>query len=76
MEALSPDDAPQVGGQPGGAQMVPFGQGIPPQNQQLPPQMFTTAAQLLDLTDSTFWELPGFSLHDPQPAEGLRQLQT
>jgi U6 snRNA-associated Sm-like protein LSm1 len=28
--------------------------GVPPpqQNQQLPPQMFTTAAQLLDMTDS------------------------
>jgi len=25
--------------------------GMPPQPQQLPPQMFTTAAQLLDLTD-------------------------
>ncbi|KUJ18125.1 Sm-like ribonucleoprotein [Mollisia scopiformis] len=41
MEALNLDDAPppQVLGQP------------PQQNQQLPPQMFTTAAQLLDLTD-------------------------
>lgn len=26
--------------------------GVPPPNQQLPPQMFTTAAQLLDMTDS------------------------
>tara|TARA_R110002060_G_scaffold59888_1_gene69688 strand:- start:186 stop:440 length:255 start_codon:yes stop_codon:yes gene_type:complete len=26
--------------------------GPSPQNQQLPPQMFTTAAQLLDMTDS------------------------
>lgn len=25
---------------------------LPPPNQQLPPQMFTTAAQLLDMTDS------------------------
>jgi len=33
-------------------QMPLLGPGIPPpQNQQLPPQMFTTAAQLLDLTD-------------------------
>jgi len=32
--------------------MPPLGPGIPPQqNQQLPPQMFTTAAQLLDMTD-------------------------
>jgi hypothetical protein len=30
-----------------------LGPGIPPPpNQQLPPQMFTTAAQLLDMTDS------------------------
>lgn len=30
-----------------------LGRGAPPpQPQQLPPQMFTTAAQLLDLTDS------------------------
>ena len=35
-----------------GAQLH-LGPGVPPpQNQQLPPQMFTTAAQLLDLTDS------------------------
>lgn len=27
----------------------------PPPVPQLPPQMFTTAAQLLDLTDSEFW---------------------
>jgi hypothetical protein len=34
-----------------GAQL--HGPGVPPpQSQQLPPQMFTTAAQLLDLTDS------------------------
>jgi hypothetical protein len=33
--------------------MQALGAGIPPpQNQQLPAQMFTTAAQLLDLTDS------------------------
>lgn len=36
-------------------QMMPLGPGArpPPQQQQLPAQMFTTAAQLLDLTDST-----------------------
>jgi U6 snRNA-associated Sm-like protein LSm1 len=33
---------------PGGAQQ----QAMPPPVPQLPPQMFTTAAQLLDLTDS------------------------
>lgn len=31
--------------------MPALGAGIPPPNQQLPAQMFTTAAQLLDLTD-------------------------
>lgn len=37
----------------GGGQMPLLGPGLPPpQNQQLPPQMFTTAAQLLDMTDS------------------------
>ncbi|KAH8601000.1 hypothetical protein B0O99DRAFT_681856 [Bisporella sp. PMI_857] len=47
MENLSLEDALQHGGaQP------PLGPGAAPQqNQQLPPQMFTTAAQLLDLTD-------------------------
>ncbi|KAI9644303.1 hypothetical protein NHQ30_007660 [Ciborinia camelliae] len=35
----------------GGAEMAALGAGIPPPNQQLPAQMFTTAAQLLDLTD-------------------------
>ncbi|KAI2631716.1 hypothetical protein GGS21DRAFT_522826 [Xylaria nigripes] len=44
---LSP---PQPGGpHPGG--MNSHGPPLPPQPQQLPPQMFTTAAQLLDLTD-------------------------
>ncbi|KAL2351897.1 putative small nuclear ribonucleoprotein [Cryomyces antarcticus] len=43
MENLSLQDAPPPGG-PQGQQMLP---PIP----QLPPQMFTTAAQLLDLTD-------------------------
>ncbi|KAI1460892.1 Sm-like ribonucleoprotein [Annulohypoxylon moriforme] len=42
--------------QPGPSQLagpIPqaLGRGAPPQPQQLPPQMFTTAAQLLDLTD-------------------------
>ena len=38
-------------------QMMPLGPGPrpPPQQQQLPAQMFTTAAQLLDLTDSVFF---------------------
>jgi U6 snRNA-associated Sm-like protein LSm1 len=50
MEALALDDAPQG---PGGAMMQALGAGPPPPpNQQLPAQMFTTAAQLLDLTDS------------------------
>jgi U6 snRNA-associated Sm-like protein LSm1 len=46
------DTGPQ--GPPGGAmnqQQMPPG---PPPVPQLPPQMFTTAAQLLDLTDSAF----------------------
>jgi hypothetical protein len=51
MESLTLEETP-LPGAPGGSQM-PLGPGIPPpQNQQLPPQMFTTAAQLLDLTDS------------------------
>lgn len=60
MENLSLHDAgPQ--GQPGpqqmGQQQPPPGPpqqtlGMPPPVPQLPPQMFTTAAQLLDLTDS------------------------
>ena len=58
MENLSLHDAgPQ--GQPGpqqmGQQQPPPPQqtlGVPPPVPQLPPQMFTTAAQLLDLTDS------------------------
>ncbi|KAH8175491.1 LSM domain-containing protein [Sarocladium implicatum] len=50
MENLSIQDQPpppqlaQAGGAPGGPQQ-------PQQPAQLPPQMFTTAAQLLDLTD-------------------------
>ena len=46
MEESNPHDAgPQP---PAGAQQMPPG---PPPVPQLPPQMFTTAAQLLDLTD-------------------------
>lgn len=44
MENLSISEPPPLGG-PG--QLRP-----PPQQPQLPAQMFTTAAQLLDLTDS------------------------
>jgi hypothetical protein len=52
MENLTIEDTPPQGA-PGGAQIPLLGPGIPPpQNQQLPPQMFTTAAQLLDMTDS------------------------
>ena len=57
MENLSLHDAgPQ--GQPGPQQMGQQQQtlGMPPPVPQLPPQMFTTAAQLLDLTDSEFVE--------------------
>ncbi|TDZ34695.1 U6 snRNA-associated Sm-like protein LSm1 [Colletotrichum sidae] len=48
MENLTTSDAPPQGAQPvlGGRVPPP-----PPQTAQLPPQMFTTAAQLLDLTD-------------------------
>jgi len=50
MESLSLEDPPPQGAAQ--AQMSLLGPGMPPpQNQQLPPQMFTTAAQLLDLTD-------------------------
>ena len=49
MENLTLEEPPPQGG----AQMPLLGPGLPPQqNQQLPPQMFTTAAQLLDMTDS------------------------
>jgi len=49
MENLILEDTPP-GGPLGG--QAPLGLGVPPpHNQQLPPQMFTTAAQLLDLTD-------------------------
>lgn len=60
MEHLSINDQPppppfpQGPGQPGPGMPPPglLGGGRPPQPQQLPAQMFTTAAQLLDLTDS------------------------
>ncbi|KAK0747622.1 hypothetical protein B0T21DRAFT_354757 [Apiosordaria backusii] len=42
---------PQHPGGPGPQGIMPPGLGRPPQPQQLPAQMFTTAAQLLDLTD-------------------------
>lgn len=61
MENLSISDAPpQMQGGPGGpGGMPPSGPlGRPPQPQQLPAQMFTTAAQLLDLTDSEFLPIP------------------
>ncbi|OTB04164.1 hypothetical protein M426DRAFT_321013 [Hypoxylon sp. CI-4A] len=55
MENLSlHDPPPQPGGNPMAGSIPPqaLGRGAPPpQPQQLPPQMFTTAAQLLDLTD-------------------------
>ncbi|KAI1107369.1 Sm-like ribonucleoprotein [Jackrogersella minutella] len=54
MENLSiHDPSPQAGpSQQGGSVPQGMGRGAPPpQPQQLPPQMFTTAAQLLDLTD-------------------------
>jgi len=51
MENLTLEEAPPQGA-PGAAQMPLLGPGMPPPpNQQLPPQMFTTAAQLLDMTD-------------------------
>ncbi|OTA57857.1 Sm-like ribonucleo protein [Hypoxylon sp. EC38] len=53
MENLSiHDPLPQPGAQLAGPIPQGLGRGAPPpQPQQLPPQMFTTAAQLLDLTD-------------------------
>jgi U6 snRNA-associated Sm-like protein LSm1 len=54
MEKLSLDDRPPMGHPP--PQQLPGVLGMaPPVAPQLPPQMFTTAAQLLNLTDS---ELP------------------
>ncbi|TVY48390.1 U6 snRNA-associated Sm-like protein [Lachnellula occidentalis] len=59
MEHLNLHDNETPPPQQGGAQMpmqqmAPLGPGMlpPPSSQQLPPQMFTTAAQLLDLTDT------------------------
>jgi hypothetical protein len=53
MENLTLEDPLQQGGaQPQMQNQMPLGGGVPPPNQQLPPQMFTTAAQLLDMTDS------------------------
>lgn len=46
MDNLSLNDAPPPALGPGGPR------GPPQQQPQLPPQMFTTAAQLLDMTDS------------------------
>jgi U6 snRNA-associated Sm-like protein LSm1 len=52
MENLSLEGPPPPGGPVEGGQ-VALGPGHSPgPNQQLPPQMFTTAAQLLDMTDS------------------------
>lgn len=49
MEKLSLSDSPGHGGQTAPLQA----RGAPQPPPQLPPQMFTTAAQLLDFTDST-----------------------
>ncbi|WPH04170.1 small nuclear ribonucleoprotein (LSM1), protein [Acrodontium crateriforme] len=53
MENLSLHEGGPHSGLPPGAQhmMPPQGPSAPPPVPQLPPQMFTTAAQLLDLTD-------------------------
>ncbi|KAG5952564.1 hypothetical protein E4U57_005986 [Claviceps arundinis] len=48
MENLTISDAPPQGGQAAAAPLAPASHAPA----QLPPQMFTTAAQLLDLTDS------------------------
>ena len=61
MDSLSFDEGPQARGIPAGAQVAQFGPGPPTQTQQLPPQMFTTAAQLLDLTDSKAFYLHLFA---------------
>lgn len=51
MENLSISDPPRGGTPQSGGQLGPT-PGAPSGPPQLPPQMFTTAAQLLDLTDS------------------------
>jgi hypothetical protein len=51
MENLSISD-PQRGGTPYSGEQLGPAAAAPPGPPQLPPQMFTTAAQLLDLTDS------------------------
>ena len=58
---------------PGGSQTL----GMPPPQvpQQLPPQMFTTAAQLLDLTDSEYILLLGETQHKMSQALELDQAQ-
>jgi U6 snRNA-associated Sm-like protein LSm1 len=62
MENLSISDPPLHG--PGGIPPGVLGRPPPqPQPQQLPAQMFTTAAQLLDLTDSTLTCYQGLSLY-------------
>lgn len=55
MENLSINDNPPQGGQ--APPLGPAAHGLPQPPPQLPPQMFTTAAQLLDLTDSTMRSL-------------------
>jgi hypothetical protein len=58
MENLTISDAPpHQGGGPMPPPQMMLGPGgpAPPQQQQLPAQMFTTAAQLLDLTDSMYF---------------------
>jgi hypothetical protein len=45
------------------------GLAMPTQPQQLPPQMFTTAAQLLDLTDSEDSYMPPLVIPNFTPAK-------
>lgn len=54
MERLTIHEQPPLGAspQPQGSQPILPGPPGPPVVPQLPPQMFTTAASLLDLTDS------------------------
>lgn len=75
MENLTISDAPplQHGG-PGG--MPPVLGRPPPPPQQLPAQMFTTAAQLLDLTDSkTRWPLVASLTDAPLPEKLMLALR-